>query len=132
MTIAPQLRQFQPATLHQQLEVRHISRLAQLLDAGATAKHRRREVKCLGHDGREIELLTCQHGLIDQSGALLRQALAALVAFRPQRRGHLLGQCLRVGDAQLTQQVQRRRQQVAESFAPDLAFVQGVVLLAAK
>ena len=103
MTIAPQLRQFQPATLHLQLEVRRISRLAQLLDAGtatkrAPAEHTRRQVKRLGRDRREIELLARQHDLIDEGRALLRQALASLVAFHPERRGHLLDQRLRVGD----------------------------------
>jgi len=80
---------------------------AQFLKAGASAKCAPGEdswlqLKGLGHDSRELELLTRQHDRIDEGRVLLRQALVALVAFRPERCGHLLGERSAIGNAQVT------------------------------
>src|SRR5260221_4158353 len=104
LTFALQFLQFQSATLRLQFEVCSVSRQAQMLDAGvatklAPAEHTQYLLKRLGHDRREIDLLACQHDLIDERRALLRQALAALVAFRPERRDPLLGKHSAAGNA---------------------------------
>src|SRR5258706_6422056 len=82
---------------------------AQVFDAGVAAKrapaeYRRRELKRPGRDRREIELLTCQHDLIDERRSFLRQALAGLGAFRLERSSYLLGKRSAVGKSQVAQQ----------------------------
>ena len=61
--------------------MRGLPRQAQVFDAGIATKrapgeHSRRKIKRLGHDQREIDLLTCQHDLVDECRALFYQALS--------------------------------------------------------